>query len=107
MTLLHSSLTPLSERVGLNMREAGVLGVLTNTNVAAANTVARIRALFQAQPGTFNTQTLAAQPRFAEAFETGVQLGLFTDGNIAGLTTVEGLVDLTAAADVPGGNIWD
>lgn len=105
---MHVDAQPLSQLVGFNMRSAGANGILTNTNVGAADTVAGLRALFAQNTGLLHTEQLAMEPRYLEAANFGVYQGTFTDGTIAGLTTVAGLVNLTEAANFPNDlNILD
>jgi hypothetical protein len=94
---------------GENMRAAGVAGVLTDANVAAANTVDGIRAIFNSAQGDplLHSDIIASCPRWLEAFNAGVADGVFNDSDIAGLTTVAGLVNLTFAADNTLSNQWE
>lgn len=85
---------------GWNMRNSITQGVLTDANVASANTVDGIRAIFiaaQTNP-LFHVDIQSACGRYLEAFNLGVNDGTFTDASIAPLTTAVGLVNLTLAA---------
>src|SRR5262247_3258834 len=95
MAYRHTDEIPLSREVGANMRAAAEDGYLTNTNVAAADTVAGVRALMT----NGHSDQKPNQHRFQRAVDVGENLADFTNALINPLTTVEGLVDLTAAAD--------
>ena len=96
---MHADAQYLNALSGENMRSAGVQGQLTNTNVSAANTVDGIRALFTTEDTLLHADVLASNSRYLEGFNYGVYDGSYTDGTIAGLTTVTELVDLTLASE--------
>lgn len=91
----HTDAIPLSREIGANMRAAADEGYLTDAGVAAANTVAGLKALITGG----HADQKPNQHRFLRAIELGEQAAIFTDALIAPLTTVEGLVDLTEAAN--------
>lgn len=85
-------------RVGAQFRIAKNAGLLTDTNVAAANTVAGLTS-------AVGLATLAAgfpegvRERTEKAISIGASLLLLTDALIAPLTTVDGLIALTGIPD--------
>src|SRR5262245_47476098 len=81
-----------------SFRAALTQGYLTDAGVAAANTVAGLKALFPVQAGPFAGQPgdVAAQVyRFHRAIDELATLGILTDALIGPLTTVQELIDLT------------
>jgi len=99
MAILHADAQELNYVCGWNMRSAQTQGVITDANIAAADTVDGVRAIFIAAQGNplFNTDIQAACGRYLEAFNLGVADGTYTDGTIAPLTTADAFVDLTLA----------
>lgn len=95
MPFLHTDQIPLSREIGANMRAAAEEGYLSDAGVAAANTRAGVRALMTG--GHADQQP--NQHRFQRAVDLGGYSDELTDALIGPLTTVEGLVDLTAAAN--------
>lgn len=100
MPLIPADGQEVNRMSGWNMRNAITQGVLTDTNVAAADTVEGIRAIFLAAQSNplFHVDVQHACGRYLEAFNLGVADGSFTDASIAPLTTAQGLVNLTLAA---------
>lgn len=93
--------------IGLNAqgvsaaRMAGNLGLLTDSEVAAANTVAGVIAAVNAK---LSSSTIAGEikqniDRIARAIQTWADIGVITDALINPLTTVAGLVGLGTAVD--------
>lgn len=97
---LHADEINLSREVGANLRAAAEEGYLTNAGVAAANTVAGVEALITGG----HADQKPNQHRFLRAIDAGEALGELTDAAINPLTTVEGLVDLTQAANTSDRN---
>ncbi|HEU0184889.1 MAG TPA: hypothetical protein VFS27_06205 [Blastocatellia bacterium] len=90
---LHADQLRLSSEIGGNLRAAQDEGYLTNTNVAAADTVAGVRALMAGG----HADQAPNQHRFQRAVDLGSYSSELTDALIAPLTTVQGLLDLTQA----------
>jgi hypothetical protein len=76
-------------------------GLLTDTDVANANTVAGLIAAVNAKLSTVNISNEAKQfiDRITRAFQTWADIGVITDALINPLTTVAGLVGLGTAVD--------
>lgn len=95
------------EHVGLNAqgvaaaRQAGNYGLLTDAQVAAADTVAGVIAAIRAGATLANVHYEAKQAidRIARAIQTWADIGVITDALINPLTTVAGLVALGTAVD--------
>lgn len=85
----------VSASVGYNIRQAGVQGYLTNTQVAAATTVQDLIDNVNAavvQPGA---ESPAQRLSIAKALREGANLGDLSDSRIQGAATVEDLANLT------------
>jgi hypothetical protein len=95
MPFLHTDQIPLSREIGGNLRAAGEEGYLTDANVTAANTVAGVEALIAGG----HADQKPNQHRILRAIDLGEASQELTDALINPLTTLEGLVDLTAAAN--------
>lgn len=95
MPFLHTDQIPLSREIGGNLRAAGEEGYLDNTKVAAADTVVGIEALITGG----HADQKPNQHRILRAIDLGEGSAELTDALIGPLTTLEGLVDLTAAAN--------
>lgn len=91
--------------IGLNAqgvsaaRMAGNYGLLTDTEVAAADTNAGIQAAIRAAITTVHSELKEAAERICRAIQTWGDIGIATDTAINGLTTVAGLVALGTAVD--------
>lgn len=94
---MHADQIRLSKEIGSNLRAAGDMGFLTDTTVAAADTNAGLIAAVDAS--VVHAALLPAKPRVDRAIVLGLYDGTLTDANILSLTTLEGAVDLTQAAD--------
>jgi len=79
-------------------RMAGNLGLLTDAEVAAADTNAGIQAAIRAAAITHG-ENIQAEERLARAIQTWGDIGVATDAAINPLTTVAGLVALGLAVD--------
>ena len=93
--------------IGLNAqgvsaaREAGNLSLITDSEVAAANTVAGVIAAINAKlsSGTVSGEAKQFIDRIVRAIQTWADIGVITDALINPLTTVAGLVALGTAVD--------
>ena len=98
---LHADALYLNRLIGDNMLSAGNIstnsgyGILTDTNVAAADTVAGLTAAID--NATVHADVVPTKARFDLAVTLGTYDGSFTDARILSLTTVTGLVGLTSA----------
>lgn len=95
MAVLHADQLNLDSRIGNTMTEAGISAFLTDTTVAAANTVDGLVAAVNAASVHADKQPMRA--RIVQAIRYGAADGSFTDALIAPLTTIAGLVALTQA----------
>jgi len=90
----HADTQPLSKRIGATINQASAYGFLTNTNVAAADT---LNGLDSAVEVVKNSPAFHADQRYParqikEAYRKDAGI---TDATILSLTTVAGLVALT------------
>jgi hypothetical protein len=98
---LHADAVYLNRLIGDNMLSAGNVtansgyAFLTDTNVAAADTVTGLTAAVDA--ASAHADQSYAKARFDLAITLGTYDGSFTDARILSLTTVAGLVGLTNA----------
>ncbi len=103
---LHADQLTLNVLAGDNMLSAGNIStnagyaLLTNTNVAAANTVQGLKDAIDAT--ACHADESFTKERFKRAVDLGSADGSFTDARILGLTTVTGLVELTNATTADG-----
>lgn len=94
MTAFDSNSLEECYRVGAAFLLAQAMGLLTDTNVAAADTVAGLRAAVAAAVmGIEGSEVIRTGT--GRAITAGVDLGFLTDAAILGLTTVAGLVALS------------
>lgn len=87
----------LGRKVKQTLNYASATNLLTNTNVAASNTVAALQAAVEAQTSpTSSLPAEAIQARFRVSFAiaAGATIGYLTDALLAPLTTVAGLLAL-------------
>ena len=91
MPFLHTDQLRLSCEIGANLRAAQDEGYLTDSNVAAADTLAGVRLL----PTGGHGDQQPNQYRFQRAIDLGGYSSELTDALIAPLTTVVGLIALT------------
>lgn len=88
----HADTQPLSKRVGGTINLGGVMGLLTNSGVAAANTLAGLDTFIDG----VNPSLHADQQRFAAPLKAALRRDQnITNDNILSLTTVAGLTALT------------
>lgn len=95
LATLHADQVALSFRIGGTLRRGGDFGYLTDTNVAAADTVAGLRTAIDAV--AVHADIVPAKHRLHFAVNRGADSAELTDARILALTTVEGLVGLTYA----------
>lgn len=99
MPVYHADQLPLSRQVGFNCREAGEAALLTDTTVAAADTVAGLKAAVNA--AAVHAEIIPMKSRINLAIDRGADVQEITDALVAPLTTVAGLVNLTQAVNYP------
>jgi hypothetical protein len=95
---LHADAVPLNRLVGDNLLSAsdlGGAGFLTNTNVAAADTVTGLIAAVD--NASAHADQRPSKARYDLAIALGTYDGSLTDARILSLTTVTGLIGLTSA----------
>lgn len=92
---LHSDAIKFSQRIGGTLRRGADFGYFTNTNVAAADTVAGLRTAVDAV--AVHADIVPAKHRIHRAIDRGADSLELTDARILGLTTVEELAGLTYA----------
>jgi hypothetical protein len=92
--------------VGYSLRQAGVAGYLTNTQVAAATTAEDLVADVQGAVVTPGAEADAQRQNIIAAIREGARLGDLSDTRIQAATTVEDLVqDTWASEDTAPGHL--
>lgn len=101
MPTIRVEFQPLNAQGVSAARMAGNLALLTDANVAAADTVAGVIAAVNAKLSTVNIALESKQQidRIVRAIQTWADIGVITDALINPLTTVAGLVGLGTAVD--------
>ena len=94
----HADQNNLSKKAGAAFRQMKELGVLTNTVVAASDTVALLSSNIQAQVValTNHGEIEPMLPGFLRAVETAAAIGDISDSILNPLTTVDQLIACTA-----------
>jgi hypothetical protein len=100
--VLHADQLNLSREVGANLRAAAEEGYLTDAGVVAADTVTGVRDLIT--NAAAHADQLPNKHRFQRAIDFGAASGELNDADINPLTTVDGLVGLTQAANTKDRN---
>lgn len=99
---LHGDERRLSYEIGSNVRAGGAIGYLTDTNVAAADTNAGLQTAVDTKVSgnTIHGEYRPGAQRIKRAIDAGNSATFsMQDADILGLTTVEGLADLTQNTD--------
>jgi hypothetical protein len=104
MPVLHADQIPLSREIGFNCREAGEVVLLTDATVAAANTVAGLRAAINA--AVVHAEYEPYRSRIIQAINRGEDSQEITDALVAPLTTVAGLVALLQVGSFPNRSLY-
>jgi len=108
MPLVHADIEPVNRTFGEVMREMKELGVLSDANVVAADTVALLRS-------TLNTNLSAAtqhgeyKPIIAgvlRCVDIAKETGVISDALLAPLTTVAGLIALSPSTNSSNRNMF-
>lgn len=89
---LHQDALGLSAAAGRGLQFANYASFLTDTTVAAADTVAGLRTALAA--AAVHKDVEPARNRISRAIDMGVAAGELTDAAILSLTTVAGLIAL-------------
>jgi hypothetical protein len=89
--MAHADVEPLSRRAGASINTAGVLGLLTNSGVAAANTLAGLDSFVDSIALHADQQPYKSRVKNAWRVDAGI-----TDSTVLSLTTVAGLTALTS-----------
>lgn len=97
--LLHAEDEIISAISGYGVREAGVLGALTNAQVVAATSAEDLVTDLDTPPGTVHAEYDFLVLNAQRSLQVGDALGDFSDARIAACTTVEEVAELTTAAD--------
>lgn len=95
--MLHSDEIDSSKLGGHNVRKAADLGFLSSGQVQAATSVADLEAVVDA--AVCHADLEGEKDVVNAGLDMGANLGELTDVTVAAATSVEGLVDLTQAAD--------
>lgn len=94
LTTLHADEVALSLREGGTFRRAGSFGFLTNATVAAADTNQGLQDAVT--NSSVHADCLAAKNRVIRTIVYGGVTGEVSNARVLALTTIEGLVELTA-----------
>lgn len=97
--LLHTEYDPLSSLAGYGVRAAGVAGLLSDAEVAAATSAESLVTDLDSFPGTSHIENEFTSLNAQLALKRGDALGDFSDSRIAAATTVEEVASLTTAED--------
>jgi hypothetical protein len=89
--MAHADTIPLSRMAGASINTAGVLGLLTNTGVTNADTLAGLDAFVDSIVLHADQRPYSSRVKLAWRVDAGI-----TDSTVLGLTTVAGLTALTA-----------
>lgn len=93
---VHSDLNAHVRKVAANLRTAQEEALLTDTTVAAADTVAGLKTAID--NAVVHAAVLPTKDRVKRAIDAGAAAGELTDAAILSLTTVAGLIALIPEA---------
>jgi hypothetical protein len=96
---LHSDQLEMSVDIGSSLQFAVNESLLTNTNVAAADTNQGLQDAVTA--ATCAADVAPSKPRIIRAIQMGSYDGTLSDANILSLTTTAGLLALTQIGSLP------
>lgn len=94
---MHADQIRLSKEIGSNLRAAGDMAMLTDTTVASADTNQGLQDAVT--NSSVHADKIPAKHRIIRAIQLGDYDDTLDDADILSLTTLEGAVDLTQAAD--------
>lgn len=97
--LLHAEYDELSSLAGYGVRQAGIVGTLTNAQVVAAATAEELVAILDTVPGTVHAEYEFSALNSQRSLQRGDAIGDFSDTRVAASTSVENLAEKTNAAD--------
>lgn len=100
--LLAAEYDVISSIAGYGVREAGVIGALTDAQVVAATSADDLVTDLDSPPGTVHAEYDFLVLNAQRSLQLGKALGDFTDARVAAATTVEGLAEDTNAGDETG-----
>lgn len=95
----HSEYETLSALAGYGVRAAGVAGLLSDAEVAAATSAEDLVANLDSFPGTSHIENEFTSLNAQLALKRGDAIGDFSNSRIAAATTVEEVASLTFAED--------
>lgn len=96
-TGLHASEQPTSQRIGFNLRRAGVLGLYTNTQIAAATSIDDL--ITNINAAVVHESNVPFKQQAIRALRFGKANGDLSDSRVQGVATYEELADLTELAN--------
>lgn len=96
---LHTEYDALSALAGYGVRQAGVAGLLTDAQVAAATSAEDLVDDLDTFPGTSHIENEFTSLNAQLALKRGDALGDFSDSRIAAATTPQEVSELTTADD--------
>lgn len=101
--ILQSDTLGDSEIVGLNLSLAKAAGLLADSDVGGANTYITMQAAIATAASTKPTEFQGFVGRLQRALKLGFDIGVLTDANVQGVTTIAELVAITPAASAKVG----
>lgn len=97
--VLHSEYDALSSLAGYGVRQAGVVGALTDAQVVAATSAEDLIADLDSVPATVHSEYEFTALNAQRALARGDAIGDFSDTRVAASTGYENLAEKTNAAD--------
>lgn len=96
----YSGAGGISQLAGYGVRRAGVIGLLTNSQVIAATSAEDLEVIVEAgPPATVHDEYAFESIAVDRSLKFGDAIGDFSDSRVASATSVEDLAEKTAAAD--------
>ena len=96
--ILHEDTLNDAEAVGLNLSLAKGAGLLADSDVGGAFTYITMQAAIANAAATKPTEFQGFVSRLQRALKLGFDIGILTDANVQGVTTIAELVAITPAA---------
>lgn len=96
---LHAENEIISAISGYGVREAGVIGALTDAQVVAASGASDLITDLDTPPGTVHAENDFLVLNAQRSLQVGKAIGDFTDARVDSCSTVEQVAELTVAAD--------
>ena len=98
---LHEEYRHLSSLAGYGVRQSGIVGALTTTQVTAATSAEDLVTNLDSVPGTVHGEYDVTALNAQRALQRGDAIADFTDARVQAATTVESLAQDTEVANDP------